>query len=71
MMHYEIILFSNGKMLHKCTLRVILVFYPQEIFLDVKKLTFHFSCMHLNGEGLVIDFIVDLRILLQRLFDKI
>lgn len=27
--------------------------------------------MHLNGEGLVIDFIVDLRILLQRLFDKI
>lgn len=35
-MHYEIILFSNRKMLRKCTLRVILVFYPQEIFLDVK-----------------------------------
>lgn len=42
MMHYEIILFSNRKMLHKCTLRVILVFYPQEIFLDVKKTDFSF-----------------------------
>lgn len=70
MMHFEIILFSNRKTLHKCTLRVILVFILKKVF-RCKKLTFHFSCLHLNGEGLVIDFIVDLRILLQHLFGKI
>lgn len=71
MMHYEIILFSNRKMLHKCTFKSYSCFLSSRNFFGCKKLTFHFSCMHLNGEGLVIDFIVDLRILLQRLFDKI